>query len=475
MIRAVVLAACIGGAFLTLASSASAARPLRTAIADADFGPAGAAAFERTRRAGATMARVSLNWRAVAARRPAQQANPRDPAYNWTAFDEEVTLAVARGLQPIVSVQSAPRWAQGAGRGLPGTVRPDSRALGRFARAAATRYSGDFVTASGEVLPAIRHWQVWNEPNRGYFLSPQYVNGSLVAADRYRAMVNRFAAGVHAVNPGNVVVAGGLAPFGRRGHAAPLAFMRDMLCMSRRPHRPVCAARARFDVWSTHPYTSGGPTRRAFAADDVSIGDLPEMRRLLDAAVRSGRVVSSRNVQFWVTEFGWDSDPPDRYGVPTALHARWTAEALYRMWRSGVSVVTWFLTRDQSVRRSPYQSGLYFRDGRPKPAWQAFRFPLVAFNSGGRVLVWGRTPWGRPGRVVVQQKTSRSWRTVATVSANRFGIFSRRLTVPRRGTVRARLGDGSASSVPFALRRPRECYVNAFGGSPPPAGLRPAC
>jgi hypothetical protein len=161
--------------------------------------------------------------------------------------------------------------------------------------------------------------------------------------------------------------------------------------------------------------------------------------------------------------------------VPTPLHARWTAEALYRMWRAGVSVVTWFLTRDQPIRRSPYQSGLYFRDGRPKLSRQAFRFPLVAFSSGGRVLVWGRTPWGRPGRVIVQQKTSRSWRSVAFASANEHGIFSRRLAIAPRGRVRARLADGSAASVPFSLGRPRNCYVNAFGGSPPPSLLRPAC
>ncbi len=472
MTRAAVITGCIVGVFLALASTASAARPLRTAIAD-PF-PAGSVAFERTRSAGATMARLTISWRAVATRRPAAQANPRDPAYDWAAFDREVTLAVANGLKPIVTVISAPRWAQGRGSGAVGTVRPDPVALGRFARAAATRYSGDFVTSSGEVLPAVRHWQVWNEPNRGYFLSPQYVHGSLVAADRYRAMVNRFADAVHAVDRANVVVAGGLAPFGRRGHASPLGFMRDMLCMSPPPHRPVCRARARFDAWSTHPYTSGGPTRHAFGRGDVSIGDLPEMRRLLSAAIRSGRVVSSRSVQFWVTEFAWDSDPPDRYGVPIALHARWTAEALYRMWRSGVSVVTWFLTRDQPVRRSPYQSGLYFADGRPKLARQAFRFPFVAFVTGRRVFVWGRTPWGLSGRLIIQQKTSRRWRTVAAASANGYGIFSRKLRIARRGFVRARLADRSATSVPFSLRKPRTCYVNAFGGSPP-IGLRPVC
>ncbi len=474
MSRVAITLLCAAAVLLASAASASAARPLRTAIADpAEFGPESSVAFQRTRAAGATMARVLLSWRRVAERRPAEPANPRDPAYDWAAFDRQVSLAVSQGLDPIVAVMWAPSWAEGAVTGAPGSVRPDPDALAEFARAAAVRYGGGFVAGSG-VLPRVRYWQVWNEPNRDYNLSPQYVNGLLVAADWYRAMVNRFTEAVHAVDPANVVVTGGLAPFGRRGNAAPLEFMRDMLCMSRRRHRPVCGAVARFDAWSMHPYTSGGPTRHAYDRDDVSIGDLPEMRRLLFAAVRSGRAVSPRRMQFWVTEFGWDTDPPDRYGVPTRRHARWTAEALYRMWSYGVSVVTWFLTKDLPRARSPYQSGLYTIDGRPKRSLQAFRFPVVAFpRRGGRVFVWGRTPWGRSGAVVIEHKRTTRWRRIATVTANADGIFSRRFRIARRGSVRARLADGSAAALPFAVIRPRTCFVNAFGGGPPP--LRPMC
>ena len=56
--------------------------------------------------------------------------------------------------------------------------------------------------------------------------------------------------------------------------------------------------------------------------------------------------------------------------MPAALEGRWVAEALYRMWSAGVSLVVWFTLRDQPVRTSPYQSGLYF-DGatvRERPA-----------------------------------------------------------------------------------------------------------
>ena len=118
---------------------------------------------------------------------------------------------------------------------------------------------------------------------------------------------------------------------------------------------------------------------------------------MLNAAVRAGHVRSKGKPRFWVTEFSWDSKPPDPQGVPTVLHTRWVAEALYRMWLNGVSLVTWFSIRDQPLAASYYQSGLFYRGGtvaadRPKPALRAFRFPFVGFVERGGVRVWGRTP-----------------------------------------------------------------------------------
>ena len=144
---------------------------------------------------------------------------------------------------------------------------------------------------------------------------------------------------------------------------APLKFMRQLLCLSAgKSPKAVCRKRVRFDVWAHHPYTSGGPMHHANGKDDVSLPDLWKMKVLLDAAVRTGNLASRGPVRFWVTEFAWDTSPPDPKGVPEQLHARWVAEALYRMWSQGVSLVTWFQVRDQPFTSStPFQSGLYFR------------------------------------------------------------------------------------------------------------------
>jgi hypothetical protein len=243
--------------------------------------------------------------------------------------------------------------------------------------------------------------------------------------------------------------------------------MRDLLCVSRQLRR-TCTAQTRFDVWAHHPYTSGGPTRKAFRRDDVSLGNLPEMRAVLDAAVRHRRIVSRRKVEFWVTEFGWDTSPPDPKGIPLALHARWTAEALYRMWANGVSLATWHQLRDDPfVPNSFFQAGLYFRgatmaDDRPKPSVTAFRFPFVAFRQRNQVMVWGRTPTSRGGTVVIEHQVNGRWIRTRKLRANRHGVFSARFARPANtGWMRARFGRETAR--PFSLAHVKDRYFAPFG------------
>jgi hypothetical protein len=467
-------------ACLVLPAGASAARPLRTGVlATAPFTGADATlAFARARAAGMTSIRLQLSWREVApggtAKPPGFDAsNHTDPRYRWANIDRQVRLAVAHGLEPLVNVVTAPFWAQGEGRGTAGSIRPSPTELGLFASAAATRYNGRV-----RGLPRVRHWQVWSEPNHFLFFVPQNEGGRSFSPGHYRQMVNQFADAVHEVSSRNLVVAGGLAPFGNpepdRFVTPPLVFMRRLLCMSggRRP-RPTCRGRTRFDVWTHHPYTAGGPTHRARLRNDVSLGDLGRMRRLLTAAARANHVVTRRPVRFWATEFSWDTNPPDSGGVPLGLHARWVSEALYRMWRARISLVTWFLLHDDAAAGRPdpsvFQSGLYFRCAgglrcdRPKPALAAFRFPFVAFRSRARrVLVWGRTPRGRRARVIVEQRRGGRWRRVRRVRTNRHGIFSRRVRSAGRGPFRARIRSG-ASSRAFSLKRPPDRPVNPFG------------
>jgi hypothetical protein len=451
--------------------STPATAPLRTALLDPPSfsGPQLATAFALARSTGATYLRLQVVWRAVApATRPAGcvAADPISPGYSWASLDAILGGVEAAGLTPILDIASPPAWAYKTppANGNAGT--PSVAELGDFATALAAHYNGAIPG-----VPAEHVFQVWNEPNVSLDLNP-------ATAGTYRAMVNAVADSVHAVDPSNLVVAGGLDPFGHPTSkkqqwysVAPLAFMRSLLCLSKGKHpHATCDNPIRFDVWSHHPYTFGGPFGHAKHPDDVELGDLPKMRALLQAGVRLHHVVSAQPLQFWVTEFGWDTNPPRPHAPSLGLAARWTAESLHQMWLSGVSLVTWFLLQDYESP-SPYQSGLYFHTpslaiAQPKPGLTAFRFPFVAYLGKKTVTVWGRDATSDRETVTVQLRHGKTgrWRTVALVGSNQSGIFraTLKLKASKKDWLRA-TAPGSDTSLAFSLTVPHAPNVGPWG------------
>ena len=440
---------------------------LETGIVDqaAFSGADSEAAFAAARATGATVVRLILNWKAASPAHPTAEfraSDPGDPQYDWDNLDQQVREAHAQGLDPIVDIFDAPTWAT-TGTTVIGRYKPDVAKLAAFAAAAARRYDGSY-----DGLPRVRYWQLWDEPNLAWLLRPQYAGSTLQSPAIYRGMLNAFADAVHRVHPDNSVIAGGTSPFHTRAGGksswgpGPLAFMRDLLCLSKKL-TPTCHNPATFDIWSHHPYTSGGPHHHAVSPDDVSLGDLPEMSATLAAAVHLHHVASRQKVRFWVDEFSWDTSPPDPNAVPIALQTRWVSEALYTMWKAGVSQVTWFLLKDEPVATSPYQSGLYFGTGRAKPTLTAFRFPFVAIKHGSTVEVWGRTPGSKRGSVLIQQKNGASWTTLGRLSASSSGLYG--ATYPLRGSapLRATLVGSTDTSIPYSLVEPPDRSIRPFG------------
>lgn len=468
------LAVLISGSLLAGTAHAG-NRPLTTGVTVPDFSLTTQNAYKRIRGTGAKLTRVTINWNQVApAEKPTSwdPVDPGDPHYHWEHYDGQIGNAVRAGLKPMVQIFAAPRWAERCrGASQPGICNPDPVALARFAKAAARRYNGG---TPGR--PAIRYWQPWNEPNLVSNFEVKRAN----APDLYRAMVNRFAAAVKSVNRANLVVGGGLAPLGGGRSYSPLTFARKLLCMTGRAiPRPIagCRKSARFDIWATNPYTSGGPTHKSVSPDDVQLGDLGKMTRLIRNAKKAGKIRSARRIiPYWLTEFSWDSKPPDPGGVPMRLLKRWTAQAMFQGWRSGASAFFWFSLRDLSRNPGqPYaetlESGLYQRGAslaadRPKGNLKAFRFPVVAFRKSRGIYVWGKTPGGRSGRVTLRfRPPGKGSRVLTRVRADRYGIFSRlvrtRLGRGRRGSVTASFGRSSA--VPFSLKLIRDRYQPPFG------------
>ena len=441
-------------------AGAASARGLVTGITDPiehDFAERdGIHSFHVVHVAGIRVVRTSVNWGDIARSAPADATDPHDPAYDWTRVDDSVDRIVANGLQPLLSVLKTPTWA----RKRPGGKTPNASDVGAFMTAVARRYDGTR-------RPRVRLLQLWNEPNLKSYLDSR---GGPAA---YRAMLSAADAAVHRVHEDNVLVGGGLGPFGGpRGRygIAPLKFMRRLF----RKDTP-------FDVWSHHPYTSGPPAHSAYAKDDASMGDLPQIRRVLRRARAAGRIRSTR---LWVTEFSWDTKPPDPFGVPVREHARWVAEALYRMWRNRVEVAIWFQLRDNPHDGhwwgQTFQSGLFYRttplyaDEKAKPALRAFRFPFVALPAGRRIRFWGRTPNSEALLIRIERRERGRWQAIRVAQADADGIFTG--TLPRdrrrralRANVVALANTNADHSVPFVPRRTRDRHVNPFGGEDPEA------
>jgi hypothetical protein len=446
--------------------------PLRTAILDSLFNsssPDRQQALDMAHGAGASYVRLPAIWNNIAPASPSSNfvaSDPTSQGYSWSQLDSVLANAEAAGLTPILDLTAPPNWADTTQPSGVDAGTPSIAALGQFATALATHYDG-----SVPGRPVVHVFQVWNEPNVSVNLNP-------VDPAVYRNMVNAVAASVHAVDAGNLVVAGGLDPFGHPPSnkqkwysTTPMAFMRAALCLSagKHPHR-TCNATIHFDVWSHHPYTFGGPFGHSRNPNDVSLGNLGVMHALLQAGIRLHSVISTQKVQFWVTEFGWDTKPPRSGAASVPLASRWTSESLYQMWRNGVSLVTWFLIQDYKSP-SKYQSGLYFyaptlAGAKPKPVLTAFRFPFVAYLGKKNVTIWGRDGTSNTQLVTVQLRhgVTGKWKTVALVRANTSGIFeaSLKLKATKADWLRA-VAAGSGKSLAFSLTRPKDPNVGPWG------------
>jgi hypothetical protein len=397
--------------------------------------------------AGAGIVRVNVWWSSVApVRRPRRFApgNPRAAGYRWGPVDTMVRALAAHGLQVLINVSYAPRWAEGRHRPRnvrKGTWEPDPIQFGLFARAAARRYDGAFRDPAipGRKLPRVRYWQAWNEPNLGYYLSPQWTRTrhGVVGTSPvlYRRMLNDFYAGVKGVSRSNVVITAGAAPYGNpwgtsipgRGYRMqPVTF--DRLLFS---------APTWCDVIAQHMYPYRGPLWHAALSGDVAVPDLHKIAGVMHGAERAGKLLPRGPKRLWVTELGWNSDPPDPGAVPLAQQGLWYEQALYELWRQGADTVLLLQMIDPD--HGPWESGVYFGSGQPKPAATAIRFPFVTVRSSRRtVLAWGRAPVA--GKLTIERLAGGSWKPLAAWHVARQQVFERTLRVRGRAVLRAVLG-----------------------------------
>jgi Family of unknown function (DUF5722) len=373
----VIAAAAVVVAASALAPGASASRYLKTGIFDDAQVLYGTPeqAFPLLKTTHSKLVRVNLWWAgpgiSVATRRPKRAADPADPAYDWSTYDRTVRFASSYGMQAVFSIIGTPPWANAA-RGW--NEAPTNAAdLKAFSIAAATRYSGRYKGADGQILPRVSSWIAWNEPNNPVFMRPQYVrSGStwvIQSAKDYARICNAIVQGIHSVKGGKVAC-GVTAPRGNnnpnsgRASVSPLAFL---LALKK-------AGAKGFDAYAHHPYYGSPAETPATKPPQGSRGQAPTAVTLANLDVLSRALTKLYgNVRLWITEYGYQTNPPDKFfGVTYAKQAAYLTQAVaIARANPRIDMFLWFLLKDE-VRADGWQSGLMTAAGVKKPSFQAF-------------------------------------------------------------------------------------------------------
>jgi hypothetical protein len=373
----VILAVLAAAVLAATASPASASRYLRLGLYDDAqwlYGPTDKT-FAYVKELHAQEIRITLYWGGaigVATARPQKPTDPDDPAYDWTLYDRAVDYAAQSGARVLFSIYGTPSWADG-GKGL-NAAPTNPNDLRNFAYAAARRYSGIFPEADGRILPSVRDWLAWNEPNNPVFLAPQYrkVGSRYVmqgAAD-YARICNAVYNGVHATKLGSERVACGATgprgnnnPRSTRPSTSPIAFLRAA----------KKAGLKTFDAWAHHPYyatPADTPTSKPHApngapATAVELGNISDLIKVVTQLYGNKRI--------WITEYGYQTNPPDPvYGVTYAKQAAYLTQAVAIARKNPrIDMFLWFLLKDEP-NFGGWQSGLLTYRGAKKPAFAAF-------------------------------------------------------------------------------------------------------
>jgi hypothetical protein len=421
-VRALLFAAAVV-TLLSAAQPVAASTSVRYGIQDdawLAFGPGSLEQrLETIEALGVPLVRYTLHWDQIATARPADASAPDDPAYDWRLPDAILEGLREHGLTPVVTLLGAPPWANG----------------GRAANYAPAR-GADFAAFAGAVAARyrwVRHWLVWNEPNQLRWLRPA---SPRVYVER---LLNPAYAAIHAAIPAAKVGGGVTAPRGGKGGVAPVTWI---LAMG--------AARAKLDAYAHHPYPSS-PAETPFAGGcarclTITMATLPRLLATVSRAFGPKRI--------WLTEYGYQTKPPDAFGVSPAKQAAYVGQAALRAYEAPrVDMLIQYLYRDEPTLER-FQSGLVYQSNRVKPSLRAFELPFAQKSrTRARTVVWGQLRAG-PGRTPYRIQAYREgiWQTVGgTMNTNPRGFFTRTLRAPAGTLLRVWSPRQQLASLPLRI------------------------
>ncbi len=327
----------------------------------------------------ATILRTLVTWANVAPDRPANAADPFDPAYKFDDLDEFVRNAQLRDMEVLITLWGTPKWANGGK--TPNYLPTKMADFQNFAKAVAARYSGRFAG-----YPFVRFYGIWNESNLGLFLSPQYSpSGAIIGPAGYAKLAAAGYTGIKAGSSRSLVAVGETSSNGRDKKKAGAT---DSVSPGKFAELVAKANRKlKFDAWAQHPYpfpVSQKPSQLV-KWPNVTLASFPQFEKSLDTWFKR------KNIPVWITEYGQETKPGEPHGVTESTQAAYVTQAISLAAKDPrVPMFIWFVMRDSPG--SLWQSGLYRSSGAAKPARAKFAAaakPLSAINN--KIAVRGGT------------------------------------------------------------------------------------
>jgi len=415
-------------------------------------------------------------------------ANPRTyPVRNWDRYDNLVRAANERGIRVYFNVTGpGPAWAHTkkpkGSKASQATYKPRPREFKQFVTAVGKRFDGTYRDENGSraLLPRVTMWSLWNEPNQGGWLSPQWETrrGKKVPASpalfrklHQSGYQGLLASGHRADN--EIILLGETAPLGSdeqtdKSPMRPKQFIRELFCIQPDGTKYSGAAAKARDCsdldkgplrasgYAHHPYTKNvAPTQADPSPDALTMANVTDLGTTLDEIAVTTNAVPA-NLPLYMTEYGFETNPPDPFsGVPLATQAKYNTSGEFLAWNNPrIASQAQFLLADvppirERNKRSKgywftYQSGLFFQRGQPKPAAYAYAFPFVATptivdpaTGLPQFHLWGQLRFltnGAPDVVQIQFRPkdgSSDWLTVGDpVAIDTFGYFEADRVVP---------------------------------------------
>jgi len=395
------------------------------------------------------------------------------PRQNWDRYDNLIKAAQDRGIRVYFNITGpGPLWASTKPpknvRVPIGTYKPKIGAFKQFVQAVGTRYSGTYRDENGSrgLLPRVSFWSLWNEPNQGGWLTPQWAHGvaqsPILYRELYQAGYQGLVASGHRVD-NDVILMGETAPLGSDARTAkspmrPKQFLRELFCIGPdgNPYTGAAASARkcgdfaskgplRATGYAHHPYTKNvSPLVRDPNPDSVTMANIDELGTTLDDIAAKTNDLPS-GLPLFMTEFGFETNPPDPFnGIAPALQAKYNVLGEFQAYSNPrIASQAQFLLADVPPIRTrkkgtkgywfTYQSGLFYTAGKllgtAKPAAFSYAIPFLATPTGvdpataaPTFSFWGQLrllPNGLPGATASIQfrpkDGSADWTTVTTV------------------------------------------------------------